>query len=94
MSASPTSSVLHLFNTSILAEEEDDTQLTKDVKRNILAYLNLLDPRFRTTYIKKEMVEQVTSRAVKEIKALKDQKEDTPSGAAATGPVLPPEEKS
>ncbi len=91
--------VLHLFNTSILAEEENDTQLTKDVKRNIVAYLNdkysdpvtndlldiasFLDSRFRATYIEKEKVEQVISRAVKEIKPLKDQQEDALSGAAA-----------
>ncbi len=105
--------VLHLFNTTILAEEDNNTELTKDVKRNILAYLNekysdpdtddlldiasFLDPRFRTTYIKKEKVEHVISRAVKEIKSLKDQQQDPlpgPSGAAAAaGPVAPPEEK-
>lgn len=101
--------VLHLFNTSTLAEEENDTQLTKDVRRNILAYLNekhsdpvtddlldivsFLDPRFRTTYMKKEKMDQVISRAVEEIKSLKDQQGDTPSGAAAAGLVLPPEEK-
>ncbi len=101
--------VLHLFNTSILAEEENDTQLTKDVKRNILAYLNdkysdpvtndllniasFLDPRFRATYIEKEKVEQVISRAVKEIKSLKDQQEDALSGAAAAAESVPPPEE-
>ncbi|XP_051784492.1 E3 SUMO-protein ligase ZBED1-like [Erpetoichthys calabaricus] len=108
--------VLHLFNTSILAEEENDTQLTEDVKKNILAYLNekysdpalddlmdvtsLLDPRFRTTYIKNEKVEHIISRAEEKIKLLKDQHEastgmsalSTASGAAAE-PVPPPEEK-
>ncbi|XP_056414205.1 E3 SUMO-protein ligase ZBED1-like [Hyla sarda] len=57
--------VLYLFNTTILAEEDNNTELTKDVKRNILAYLNeksstddqlnitsFLDPRYRTTYTK------------------------------------------
>ena len=89
--------VLSLFNSSILAEEETDTQLTKDVKGNILAYLNdkysdqvtgdlldlasLLDPRFRTKYMEKEKVEQVLSRAVEEIMAL-TRAQDTLSGAA------------
>ncbi|XP_073689131.1 E3 SUMO-protein ligase ZBED1-like [Garra rufa] len=104
--------VLHLFNTTILAEEDDNTELARDVKRNILAYLNekysdtdnlldiasFLDPRFRTTYTKKENVEHVISRAVEEIKSLKDQRQDPlpgPSGAAAAaaGHVAPPEEK-
>ncbi|CAM4455220.1 unnamed protein product [Leuciscus chuanchicus] len=91
-------SLLSLFNTSILAEEESDTQLTKDVKRNILAYLNekysdqvtddlldiasLLDPRFRTKYMDKEKVEQVLSRAVEEIVPLMKAQQDTLSGAA------------
>lgn len=90
--------VLSLFNTSILAEEESDTQLTKDVKRNILAYLNekysdqvtddmldiasLLDPRFRTKYMDKEKVERVLSRAVEEIVPLIKAQQDTLSGAA------------
>ncbi|RXN36491.1 zinc finger BED domain-containing 1-like protein [Labeo rohita] len=106
--------VLHLFNTTILAEEDDNTELARDVKRNILAYLNekysdahtddlldiasFLDPRFGTTYTKKENVEHAISRAVEEIKSLKDQQQDPlpgPSGAAAAaaGPVAPPEEK-
>ncbi|KAE8575740.1 hypothetical protein XENTR_v10003928 [Xenopus tropicalis] len=106
--------VLHLFNTTILAEEDDNSELTRDVKRNILAYLNekysnadtddlldiasFLDPRFRTTYTKKENVEHVLSRAMEEIKCLKDQQQDPlpgPSGAAAAaaGPAAPPEEK-
>lgn len=90
--------VLSLFNTSILAEEESDTQLTKDVKRNILAYLNekysdqvtddmldiasLLDPRFRTKYMDKEKVERVLSRAVEEKVPLIKAQQDTLSGAA------------
>lgn len=90
--------VLSLFNTSILAEEKSDTQLTKDVKRNILAYLNekysdqvtddlldiasLLDPRFRTNYMDKEKVERVLSRAVEEIVPLMKAQQDTLSGAA------------
>lgn len=75
--------VLHLFKTSILAAEEKDTQLTNNVKKNILTYLNekysdpildgllditsLLDPRFKKTYIKNEKVEHIMSRVVDEI---------------------------
>ncbi|XP_073667609.1 E3 SUMO-protein ligase ZBED1-like [Paramisgurnus dabryanus] len=97
--------VLSLFNTSILAEEESDTQLTKDVKRNILAYLNekysdqvtddlldiasLLDPRFRTKYMDKEKVERVLSRAVEEIVLLIKAQQDTLSGAAGAAEAEP-----
>ncbi|XDV25933.1 hypothetical protein PO909_029757 [Leuciscus waleckii] len=97
--------VLSLFNTSILAEEESDTQLTKDVKRNILAYLNeknsdqvtddlldiasLLDPRFRTKYMDKEKVERVLSRAVEEIVPLMKAQQDTLSGAAGAADAEP-----
>ncbi|XP_037124783.1 E3 SUMO-protein ligase ZBED1-like [Syngnathus acus] len=92
--------VLKLFNTSILAEDGKDTQLTKDVKNNILADLNekysdpvaddlldmasLLDPRFRTKYIDEEKVERVLSRAVKEIVSLMKTERDRFPGAAGS----------
>ncbi|XP_077361925.1 E3 SUMO-protein ligase ZBED1-like isoform X2 [Festucalex cinctus] len=84
--------VLKLFNESILAEDDDDPQLTKDVKRNILADLNekysdpvsddmldmasLLDPRFRTKYIDREKVERFMARAVEEIASLTKAQQD------------------
>ncbi len=59
--------VLHLFNNTVLAAADDDTELTKDMKRVILEYLNekysdpktvdlldmasLVDPRFKDAYI-------------------------------------------
>lgn len=77
--------MLHLFNTNNGAEEDTNTEMTKNVKRNIQAYLNqkysdpdtddlldiasFLDPRFRTTYMEKENVEHI-SRAVEGIKSL------------------------
>jgi len=55
--------VLHLFATSVLAEDAEDTDLTKSIKTKVLAYLNdkygdpniqelldvacFLDPRFK-----------------------------------------------
>ncbi|XP_061608235.1 E3 SUMO-protein ligase ZBED1-like [Phyllopteryx taeniolatus] len=90
--------VLSLFNTSIFAEEESDTQLTKDLKRNILGDLiehysdpvtrdlleiaSLLDPRFRNKYIDEEKVDRVLSRAVEEIVSLIKTQQDTLPGAA------------
>lgn len=105
--------VLHLFNTSILAVEENDTQLTKDIKKKILAYLNekyadpdtddlldmasLLDPRFRTTYISYEKVEDIQAKAVEEIKSIQAESEMTGSSttdmSVPAGSVSPPEEK-
>ncbi|KAJ8333739.1 hypothetical protein SKAU_G00410580 [Synaphobranchus kaupii] len=61
--------VLHLFNNQVLKSQDDDTQLTTTIKGGILKYHNekydddtteklldmatLLDPRFKTTYIKR-----------------------------------------
>ncbi|KAF0022863.1 hypothetical protein F2P81_024844 [Scophthalmus maximus] len=59
--------VLHLFNNTVLTAADDDTELTKDMKRIILEYLNekyldpetvdlldmasLVDPLFKDTYV-------------------------------------------
>ncbi|KAK9523272.1 hypothetical protein VZT92_019674 [Zoarces viviparus] len=92
--------VLHLFNETILAEGENDTQLTKDMKTTILTYLNekysdpgtddlldmasLLDPRFKTTYIRDEKVDESKARAVEEIKSLlTEQQADTGGTSSA-----------
>ncbi|CAM4526972.1 unnamed protein product [Leuciscus chuanchicus] len=77
--------VLHLFKTSLLLPEEEDLELTKTIKANIMRYLEskycdlekeelldmatLLDPRFRTTYIDASKLEVVKKRAVSEISA-------------------------
>lgn len=77
--------VLHLFNAPMLAEEDNGTELTKDVKGNILGYLNykysdpdtgdlldiasLRDPQFETTYTKRDKVQHIISRAVEDIKS-------------------------
>ncbi|XP_019715163.1 zinc finger BED domain-containing protein 1-like [Hippocampus comes] len=100
--------VLKLFNASILAEEENDTQLTKDVKRNILADLNekysdtvvddlldmasLLDPRFRTKYVDEEKVERVLSRVVEEIVSLMKTQQDVVQGAAGSEAEAEPDD--
>lgn len=59
--------VLHLLATSVLAEDQEDTDLTRSIKTKIVKYLNekynnpiaqelldvaaFLDPRFKTQYI-------------------------------------------
>ena len=78
--------VLHLFNSSLLIREEDDSELCRSIKTRILDYLNakyadpdtsdlldmasLADPRFRVQYIPGERVEALKHRAVLEVEAL------------------------
>lgn len=78
--------VLHLFRTSLLQREADDTELTATIKGNIMQYLDdkysnavqdelldissLMDPKFCTAYIDPDKVEQVKKRAVIELMSL------------------------
>ncbi|XP_022073035.2 E3 SUMO-protein ligase ZBED1-like [Acanthochromis polyacanthus] len=78
--------VLHLFKTKLLLPEEEDLELTKTIKTNIMRYFEhkycdrekeelldmatLTDPRFRTTYTDAGNLEAVKKRAVSEISAL------------------------
>ena len=95
--------VLHLFESSILAVQEDDTPLTKSIKVSILDNLkekfadpetnklldmaSLMDPRFKTTYIAEEKIEDIKLRAMAEMeKMLSDQ-------GAAEATVSQPQEE-
>lgn len=78
--------VLHLFNESLLACEEGDSELCKSIKTSIVEYLNskysdpattdllemasFVDPRFRATYIPSEKVDALKHRAVLEVEML------------------------
>ncbi|XP_043084848.1 E3 SUMO-protein ligase ZBED1-like [Puntigrus tetrazona] len=78
--------VLHLFSEQVLKPQDDDTQLTKGIKKSILDYLNekyaeqstqelpdmasLLDPRFKTTYIQAERVDNMKVKAAAEMESL------------------------
>ncbi|XP_057713979.1 E3 SUMO-protein ligase ZBED1-like [Corythoichthys intestinalis] len=78
--------VLHLFKNQILKPHHDDSALTRSVKEGILRYLcdeyaddaterlldtaTLLDPRFKTAYIKEERIEWIKSRAAAEMELL------------------------
>ncbi|XP_059410212.1 E3 SUMO-protein ligase ZBED1-like [Carassius carassius] len=75
--------VMHLFNTSILKEAEDDTELTRTIKTTVMGYLNqkyddpamdnlldmacLVDPRFKLQYTQEEKREYIKERAVLEM---------------------------
>lgn len=105
--------VLHLFKTNLLQPEEEDTELTKTIKRNIMQYLDdkysdpvknelldmssLMDPRFRTTYIDPDKVEQIKKRAVTELMSLPAEKSTPQQPGAAVqvcqGEAHPPPNK-
>ncbi|XP_076837705.1 E3 SUMO-protein ligase ZBED1-like [Brachyhypopomus gauderio] len=75
--------VLHLFNTSILQRQEEDTDLTKKLKSEILDYLNgkyedeatqellnmasSLDPRFKMEFISADNKPKVKARLTSEM---------------------------
>nr|XP_054596370.1 E3 SUMO-protein ligase ZBED1-like [Nothobranchius furzeri] len=100
--------VLHLFKTSLLLPEEEDLELTKTIKANIMRYLEskycdlekeelldmatLLDPRFRTTYIDASKLEVVKKRAVSEISALCNSTTEE-AGPSAVQENTPPKKK-
>ncbi|XP_078023596.1 E3 SUMO-protein ligase ZBED1-like, partial [Epinephelus lanceolatus] len=70
--------VLHLLATSVLAEDQEDTDLTRSIKTKVLAYLNdkysdpsiqelldvasFLDPRFKTQYITADNIPTIKTR--------------------------------
>lgn len=69
-SVSCVKAVLRLLKTSVLAEKEDDTDLTKTIKVKILDYMNesmmtqehaasFTDPRFKVSYISSKNVQDV-----------------------------------
>ncbi|KAL2081527.1 hypothetical protein ACEWY4_023380 [Coilia grayii] len=78
---------LHLFNNSILEDQEDDTQLAKTIKHNILQYLNdkysdqqtqeildmasALDPRFKLKYVDEDIKEYILERLKIEMRDVK-----------------------
>lgn len=92
--------VLHIFNTSVLAPEEEDTDLTKAIKTEVLDYLNakysdpstdslldmasLVDPRFKARYIRDDKVEEITTRAVTELESLLTEQSRSTAGAAGS----------
>lgn len=70
--------VLHLLATSVLAENAEDTDLTRSIKTKVLAYLNdkysdlntqelldvasFMDPRFKTQYISADNLPAIKAR--------------------------------
>ncbi|XP_069800972.1 E3 SUMO-protein ligase ZBED1-like [Dendropsophus ebraccatus] len=77
--------ILHLLNTRVLAETEEDVELTKTIKTKILQYLNLkfsdpiteelletasfVDPRFKVTYISEKHVAAIQEKVKSEMES-------------------------
>ncbi|XP_057210771.1 E3 SUMO-protein ligase ZBED1-like [Triplophysa rosa] len=90
--------VLHLFRTEVLKHSDDDTQLTKDIKAMVMDYLDekydddgtdslldmasLVDPRFKTHYIKPDKIETIKTRAVSEIMNMEEDQGPSTSQAS------------
>ena len=84
MSISSVKPVLHLFETSVLAVQEDDTDYTKSLVTNILGYVHskyrdpktqdlfdtatTLNPRFKMNYISEENKATVKVRLTDELR--------------------------
>ncbi|CAM4277049.1 unnamed protein product [Leuciscus chuanchicus] len=91
--------VLSLFNNDVLAVQSDDTDLTKDIKRSILTYLNskfagdnvvellgmasTLDPRFKHRYNKDEQILAIESALKAELMALGNEEDQQAATEAA-----------
>ncbi|KAK0138123.1 Zinc finger BED domain-containing protein 1 [Merluccius polli] len=83
VSVSSVKPVLHLFETSVLAVQDEDTDFTRSVKSNILKYLQekysdprtqdlldmatTFDPRFKMNYISEEKKATVRARLIDEM---------------------------
>lgn len=81
--------VLSIFNTTLLTPKEEDSDLTKSLKRKMLENLNekyenedtqellgvasFLDPRFKTHYISENYIPIIKARVVSEMKTMEHQ---------------------
>lgn len=78
--------VLHLFNTNILAVNDEDSDLTNTIKSKILEYINknyddedtqelldmasFLDPRFKTNYITEDKLPNIKAKVMSDMKGV------------------------
>lgn len=97
--------VLHLFQSSLLARQENDTPLTQSIKASILDYLRekysdpstndlldmagLVDPRFKITYCTETKVDAIKIRAITEIMEAMLYETDGDQGTAELAASLP-----
>ncbi|XP_061584717.1 E3 SUMO-protein ligase ZBED1-like [Cololabis saira] len=100
VSVSSVKPVLHLFETSVVAMQEDDSDLTRSIKSKILGYLQekyshpntqelldmatSLDPRFKMEYISEDNKTTVKARLTREMT------DDIPSVTQTPPSTTPP----
>ncbi|XP_038155642.1 E3 SUMO-protein ligase ZBED1-like [Cyprinodon tularosa] len=88
--------ILHLFSSKLLQEKDEDSDLTKTIKKSVLDYLttkysdpdvvelinmaSFLDPRFRTQHLSQEEIQVIKAKVVTEGEPVSA----TPSGPAET----------
>lgn len=74
--------ILHLFSSKLLQEKDEDSDLTKTIKKSVLDYLttkysdpdvvelinmaSFLDPRFRTQHLSQEEIQVIKAKVVTE----------------------------
>ncbi|XDV17019.1 hypothetical protein PO909_016474 [Leuciscus waleckii] len=85
--------VLHLFNTKILAVNDEDSDLTNTIKSKILEYINknyddedtqelldmasFLDPRFKTNYIAVDKLPNIKAKVMSDMKEVSQEQKTT-----------------
>ena len=90
--------VLHLLKTSILSEDDDDTDLTKSIKTKAMDYLEskyndlqtqdildvatFLDPRFKADYMEAATLNDIKEKLVNEVMSMM-QKQSGPSASVS-----------
>ncbi|RXN13109.1 zinc finger BED domain-containing 1-like protein [Labeo rohita] len=91
--------VFHVFNTKILAADDEDSDLTKTIKSKILEYINknydgedtqelldmalFLDPRFKTNYIAADKLPNIKAKVMSDIKEISQK--DAVNSESTTG---------
>lgn len=94
--------VLHILHSRVLAEEEDDVELTKAIKSDILAYLDekfsdptteellntagFVDPRFKASYISADRVPAIQEKMKTEMESAAADHTGRTRGSTATKP--------
>ncbi|XP_026028480.1 zinc finger BED domain-containing protein 1-like [Astatotilapia calliptera] len=92
--------VLHLMKTSVLAEKEEDSNLTKSIKKKILEYLItkyenpatqelmdmacFMDPRFKVSYTSTDRVSDIKTRVMSEMEAVAQKERSSAEPEAQT----------
>lgn len=102
VSISSVKPVLHILHSRVLAEEDDDVELTKAIKSDILAYLDekfsnptteelldmasFVDPRFKASYISPDCVSAIQEKMKREMESAASDPTGQTGGSTTTKP--------